>query len=82
MPLAAGLSGRGNPVSEVGVTEVYGMDDPLSLQQDGFAFVKEHDMTPETYINELHGMEKAVFGKLYAGSFSRKLYRLFEYRKG
>ncbi|MEE0898118.1 MAG: hypothetical protein U0L88_10885 [Acutalibacteraceae bacterium] len=26
-------------------------------------------------------IEKYIFGKLYAGSFSKKLYRLFEYRK-
>jgi hypothetical protein len=44
-------------------------------------YVKEHAMTPQKYIDELTGIEKYIFGKLYAGSFSKKLYRLFEYRK-
>jgi hypothetical protein len=45
------------------------------------SYVKEHEMTPQKYIDELTGIEKYIFGKLYAGSFSKKLYRLFEYRK-
>ena len=79
--MAARLSKHRNPVKDMGVTEVYGVDDPVSLQWGGFAWVKEHDMTPEGYIDELTGIEKAVFEKLYAGGFSKKLYRLFEYRK-
>ena len=46
-----------------------------------FVYVKEHTMTPQKYIDKLSGVEKYIFGKLYAGSFSKKLYRLFEYRK-
>lgn len=38
-------------------------------------------MTPQKYIDELSGVDKYIFGKLYAGSFSEKLYRLFEYKK-
>ena len=68
-------------INDVGVTEVYGIDNPRSYQSEQLAFVKEHDMTPQKYINELKGLEKVVFAKLYAGNFSRKLYRLFEYKK-
>ena len=32
--------------------------------------------------DELSGMEKRIFEKLYAGSFAKKLYRLYEYRAG
>ena len=79
--MAAKLSKYKNPINDVGVTEVYGMDDPMLLHSGEFSFVKEHEMTPARYIDELHGAEKFLFSKLYAGNFSKKLYRLFEYRK-
>ena len=78
---AAKMSKRGNPINDVGVTEVYGIDNPQSYQSDKFTFVKEHTMIPQKYIDQLKGFERFVFAKLYAGSFSKKLYRLFEYRK-
>ncbi|MBR4960879.1 MAG: class I SAM-dependent methyltransferase [Clostridia bacterium] len=78
---AAKMSGYKNPVKDVGVTQVYGMDDPEALNNNGFAFVKEHSMTPQSLIEQLSGMEKYIFKKLYAGKFSEKLYRLYEYRK-
>ena len=78
---AVRMSKRRNPVNDVGVTEVYGIDEPDEYQCNESEFVKEHDMTPQKYINELKGLEKVVFAKLYAGDFSRKLYRLFEYKK-
>ena len=78
---AAKMSKRRNPVNDVGVTEVYGIDEPQAYQTDELAFVKEHTMIPEKYMDELKGFEKFVFAKLYAGSFSKKLYRLFEYVK-
>lgn len=78
---AAKLSKYKNPINDVGVTRVYGMDEPEWLQCDGLSFAREHDMTPERYIEELNGMEKRIFKRLYAGGFARKLYRLFEYRK-
>jgi O-methyltransferase involved in polyketide biosynthesis len=79
--LAAKMSKYKNPINDVGVTKVYGLDDPLLLQHGDLYFVKEHAMTPEKYIEELHGIERHVFKKLYAGNFAKKLYRLFEYRK-
>ncbi len=79
--LAAKLSKYKNPINDVGVTKVYGIDDPKLFQHGKFVYVKEHIMIPQKYIDELTGIEKYVFAKLYAGSFSKKLYRLFEYRK-
>lgn len=79
--LAARLSKYRNPINEVGVSEVYGLDEPTFSEGSGLVFVREHEMTPEKYIEELRGAEKYIFKKLYAGGFSKKLYRLFEYEK-
>ena len=78
---AAKMSKRRNPIKDVGVTEVYGIDNPQAYQSEKLAFVKEHTMIPQKYIDELKGFERFIFAKLYAGSFSKKLYRLFEYKK-
>lgn len=78
---AAKMSKLRNPINEVGVTEVYGIDNPEAYQSDELAFVKEHPMAPQKYIDELQGFERFIFAKLYAGSFSKKLYRLYEYQK-
>ncbi len=78
---AAKMSKHRNPIKDVGVTDVYGIDNPQSYQNDKLTFVKEHTMIPKKYIDELRGLERLVFAKLYAGSFSKKLYRLFEYAK-
>ncbi len=78
---AAKMSKRGNPVNDVGVSEVYGTDTPQDYQSEKLTFVKEYTMIPQKYIDELKGFERFVFAKLYAGSFSKKLYRLFEYKK-
>jgi len=78
---AAKMSKHRNPINDVGVTEVYGIDDPQVYQSENLAYVKEHTMIPQKYIDELKGFERFIFAKLYAGSFSKKLYRLFEYKK-
>lgn len=78
---AAKMSKYKNPVKEVGVSEVYGIDSPDQFQTDSLCYVCEREMTPQKYIDELRGMEKRIFAKLYAGNFSKKLYRLFEYQK-
>ena len=79
--MAARLSKYKNPINDMGVTEVYGMDEPTVLQQGEFTFAGEHTMTPPKYIEELRGMEKFVFEKLYAGNFAKRLYRLYEFSK-
>lgn len=78
---AAKMSKRRNPINDVGVTEVYGIDHPQAYQSQALAFVKEHTMTPKTYIDALKGSERFIFAKLYAGSLSKRLYRLYEYQK-
>ena len=76
---AAKASKVKNPINDVGVTQVYGMDDPKGLEGSGFTFLKTHDMTPADLTEELHGMEKHIFKTLYAGGIARKMYRLYEY---
>ena len=78
---AAKMSKHRNPINDVGVIEVYGIDNPQAYQSDKLAYVKEHTMIPQKYIDELKGFERFIFAKLYAGGFSKKLYQLFEYKK-
>jgi O-methyltransferase involved in polyketide biosynthesis len=78
---AAKMSKRRNPINDVGVTEVYGIDNPQAYQTENLTFIKEYTMIPQQYIDELKGFERFLFAKLYAGGFSKKLYRLYEYRK-
>jgi O-methyltransferase involved in polyketide biosynthesis len=79
-PLAAKASRVKNPINDVGVTQVYGMDDPKAAEQAGLRFLGEHEMTPQDLIDELKGSEKRIFRSLYAGRAARRLYRLYEYR--
>ena len=78
---AAKMSRIKNPINDVGVTQVYGMDDPRSLTITGMEYLRELDMTPISLINELSGAERAIFKTLYGGAASKKLYRLYEYQK-
>ena len=78
---AAKMSKYRNPINDVGVTEVYGTDDPETFSSTELVFAEEHTMIPQKYIDELKGLERFVCAKLYAGGFSKKLYRLFEYKK-
>ena len=79
---AAKASKYKNPINDVGVTQVYGLDEPRDLERGSFKFQREHDMTPDLLINELEGMEKAIFNKLYSGSIAKKMYRMYEYTQG
>ena len=78
---AANATKLKNPINEVGVTEVYGMDNPEILEDGtGFSFVKEHEMMPKAMIDLLNGIEKVIFKTVYAGRISKNMYRLYEYR--
>ena len=78
--LAAKASRYKNPINDVGVTEVFGLDDPKCLEAAGLRFVGERDMTPEELVNQLQGLERQIFKTLYAGGIARKMYRLYEYK--
>ena len=79
--LAVRMSSYKNPVRDVGVEQLYSVDEPRMLQSREWSFVQEHAMTPEYFIHELRRIERYVFQRMYAGRLVRKLYRLFEYKK-
>ena len=68
-----------NPINEVGVTQVYGLDDPRELEEAGIRFVAEHELTPETMICQLKGLEQKFFRRMFAGKMAKKIYRLYEF---
>lgn len=79
---AAKVSKFKNPINDVGVTIVYGYDNPEELaEKSGLVFVKEYNMTPQKYIDELRGAERIVFKNLFAGKIARSMYRMYEYKK-
>lgn len=77
---AAKVSKYKNPIHQVGVTQVYGLDDPEALAKaTGINVVHELEMTPRDLIAQLPKGEQGVFRRLYAGGISRKMYRLYEF---
>lgn len=70
-----------NPINEVGVTEVYGLDAPESLLEGtGLSKVQEHSLTPEALIRQLSKWEQGFFRCVFAGKMAKKIYRLYEYQ--
>lgn len=50
-----------NPINDVGVTKVYGIDNPeFAVKNEGIKFIKEHTMTPKVLVDELKGFDKEV----------------------
>lgn len=79
---AAHISKYKNPINDVGVTMVYGYDDPMEMaEKTGLVFQKEYNMTPQKYINELHGVEKHIFKNLFGGWIAKSMYRMYEFKK-
>lgn len=79
---AAKASKYKNPINDVGVTVVYGYDNPQELAlKSGLVFKEEYDMTPSKYIDELQGMEKKIFKNLFAGKIAKAMYRMYEFEK-
>lgn len=68
-----------NPVNDVGVSKLYGVDDidgllaPLKIK-----LKKEHTFTPSSLVQELKPSERFFFKVLFSGAIYRKFYRLFE----
>lgn len=70
-----------NPINEVGVTEVFGLDDPGELEAGtGIICVQEHSLTPDWLIRQLPGREQGFFRCLFAGKMAKRIYRLYEFR--
>ena len=79
--LGAKMSKIKNPIKEVGVQTVYGVDSPSEYITGEVECVFVHSITPTKYVDMLKGIEKFVFRTLYAGNLSKKLYQLYEYKK-
>ena len=68
-----------NPINDVGVTSVYGIDDvECVLGGTKLKCKAEHSLTPKKLVNELKLSEKMIFKLLFHGSLYRKIYRLYE----
>ena len=68
-----------NPVNDVGVTRLYGIDDMESVTGGlGIRVVKEHSFTPPALVNELPPAERIFFKMLFTGRIYGKIYRLYE----
>ena len=69
-----------NPINDVGVTKVYGLDDVKGfLSNLKITFKKEHSFTPQELIDELKPSERKFFNMMFTGRFYRKIYRLLEF---
>lgn len=69
-----------NPINEVGVTTVYGFDDPqMPTEGNTLTFVGEHDLIPEDLIRQLKRGEQGFFRLMFAGKMAKAIYRLYEY---
>ena len=69
-----------NPINDVGVTLVYGMDDPVELaKKTDLQYVAEHSLTPLPMIAQLSPSERIIFSNLFSGKFAHKIYRLYEF---
>ncbi len=79
--LGAKASKYKNPINDVGVTQVYGIDEPeIVIKDKCIHFVQEHNMTPTALVDELHGFERWFFKIMFAGRVAKSMYRLFEYK--
>ena len=68
-----------NPINDVGVTEVYGLDDvERLLDETKIQFKAEHSFTPENLVNELPPLDRRFFKLLFTGKAYGRIYRLIE----
>ena len=80
-PFAAKMSKIKNPVNDVGVYKMYGIENARLLETNtALTFFREHTMTPSCLTDELEGFERFVFKLLYAGKISKRIYKLYEYK--
>ena len=76
----AKMSKYKNPVNDVGVTKLYGVDNIQNILEGlRVRVTAEHSLTPPELVNELKPFERQVFKLLFMGRVYRKIYRLFEF---
>lgn len=68
-----------NPVNDVGVTKLYGVDDIEGLLNNLKVHLKkEHSFTPKKLVDELNPFDRAFFKMMFTGKIYGKIYRLYE----
>ena len=79
---AAKASKYKNPINDVGVHSVYGLDNPASLCTNmKMKYKEEKEMTPISLIEQLDKSEQLIFKKLYSSGFAKNLYHMYEFEK-
>ena len=77
---AAKASKYKNPVNDVGVTKLYGIDDIENLFGDlRICLKEEHSFTPKKLVDELKPFDRKIFKMLFTGRLYGKIYRLLEF---
>ena len=77
--LGAKVSKYKNPVNDVGVTRLYGIDDIGGLLAGTrLRLIAERPFTPDKLVNELEPADRSVFRLLFTGKAYRRFYRLYE----
>lgn len=71
-----------NPIKSVGAGVITGIDDPTLPETGNIRFSEQLPMTPERFVNELAGFERAFFATVLAGKASDGIYRIYTYRSG
>ena len=75
----ASVSKYKNPVNDVGVTRLYGIDNICSVISGlRVRFTREHCFTPAHLVDELGSADQLFFKLLFTGSLYRRIYRLYE----
>ena len=70
---AARASKYKNPIQEVGVTQLYGIDRPETLESGtGLRFTAEKELTPDWLINQLTGFDHIFFRVVFTGAPAKK----------
>ena len=68
-----------NPVNDVGVTELFGIDDIQAVLNDtNIRFKRERSFTPDNLVNELNPSERVFFRAVFTEKLYSKIYRLYE----
>lgn len=76
---AARASKHKNPINQVGVTTVYGMDSVDDvIKGTRLKLAAEHSLTPPNLVEELRPSERLFFSIMFNESLYRKIYRLYE----
>lgn len=71
-----------NPINDVGVTTVWGIDDMQKVLADTEIICKEeHPLTPDYLVKELKLSEQLFFKTVFSKGIYRKIYRLYELEK-